>query len=180
MPEHVIEISSLPSTIEEFVALRDQLATTFLGGTAVFVVALYTYSENLALGIPFLTVAIEREQLADGIKGYKGKEPTRRIQAVLQQRIGRAPHIARSYFAGTSPENGYTLPAPPLRVLIREQARASDFGDGRAKVFVHSTGADTPRPIHLSQNNRGIWKAKNWSSLEVGVRKPSEVVDDDL
>ena len=53
-------------------------------------------------------------------------------------------------------------------------------GEDTAKMFVWSTGADSPRPVHLVKNNRGVWKAKNWNSLSVGVRAPVQVVDDDL
>ena len=50
----------------------------------------------------------------------------------------------------------------------------------RAKVFVWSSGADSPRPLTLIKNNRGLWKATNWSSLTVGIRPPAAPLDDDL
>jgi hypothetical protein len=50
--------------------------------------------------------------------------------------------------------------------------------DTKAKVFVTSSGADTARPIHLLKNDKGFWKANNWSSLVVGVKFIKKVVDD--
>lgn len=176
MSETAIEIPNLPTSVEAFLALRDRLATTPQGGAAVFVVAMHAYSVDPALGLPFLTIAIERDQLVDGLRGYKNKEPRRQALRDMDQRVRSKPYLARAYFQGTTPQSGYTLPAPPLVVQVREQDR--DRGTG--KVFVHCTGADTPRPIHMKQNNRGLWKAKNWSSLQVGCRAPVEVVDDDI
>ena len=52
--------------------------------------------------------------------------------------------------------------------------------DERAKLFVFSSGADSPRPVTVKKNNRGLWKATSYSSLDVGVRPPIVIVDDDL
>ncbi len=42
------------------------------------------------------------------------------------------------------------------------------------------TGAATPRPVTLKRNDRGVWKAYEWSSLLVGVRPPVLKIEDDL
>ena len=41
---------------------------------------------------------------------------------------------------------------------VRQQ-RDSLQGDDKARVFVHSTGADSPRPVSLERNDKGFWKA---------------------
>ncbi len=47
-------------------------------------------------------------------------------------------------------------------------------------MYLWSTGADTPRPIALERNDKGLWKAFEWSSLEVDVRPPSRRTRDEL
>ena len=76
------------------------------------------------------------------------------------------------------PEDGYALPAGALSVRVKQQANSVQ-GD-RAKVFVFSSGADSPRPVSLAMNDKGLWKATEWSSLEVGVRAPGPRPTDDL
>lgn len=176
MREWTIELPGLPGTVEELVALRDRVATTPEGGAAVLVLALLAYAQDPALGTKFLTVAIEARQLGDGPDGYKGKQPGRMVLQNARDRIGRAPHIARSYVQGTSPANGYALPSTPWRIAGREQP--GDVRGDKGKTFVRSSGADTPRPVHLVKNDKGLWKASNWSSLEVGVRAPAAPADD--
>lgn len=176
MREWSVEVPGLPATVEELVALRDRLATTPEGGAAIMVLALIAFAQDPALGTKFLTVAIEARHLGDGPDGYKGKQPSGVVLRDARDRIGRAPHIARSYVQGTSPQGGYALPAPPWRVAGREQP--GDVQADRGKTFVRSSGADSPRPMHLVKNDRGLWKASNWSSLEVGVRAPAAASDD--
>lgn len=89
------------------------------------------------------------------------------------------PYTARSYFAGTSADNQYALPST-LTVNADSTSNPHNGNtDTQAKVFVTSTGADSARPLHVGKNDKGIWKANNWSSLLMGVKyiKP-QVVDD--
>ena len=115
-----------------------------------------------------------------GAQGYKGLQPRRADLQAFAERNGPQPHIARSYVTGTSPEQGYALPAGPLSVRVRDQQVHGETQGDAAKRFVHSSGADSPRPLGLRKNNRGLWKATSWSSLQVGVRPPGTPVDDDL
>jgi hypothetical protein len=178
MAELSVTVPALPTTVEEFLSLRNDLATTPQGGAAVYAAALCVYAGDPALGLQLLTIATDASELHDGTT-YKNKGLGGVRERALKDRIGAKPYVARSYFQGTSPENGYTLPSGPLSVNIRHQDR-DPIGEDTAKLFVHSTGADSPRPIHLKKNNRGLWKARNAGSLDVGIRKPVEAVDDDL
>lgn len=172
-----VEVGKLPATVEAFVAWRDTVAQEPEGGMAVFVVAQAVYAKDKALGLKFLAVAVDQYHLVAGNDGVKGKQLSPIRQRECKDRIGRKPYAARAYFADTSPENGYTLPADGLEI---KYTRVEDAGENRSKVFVDCTGADNPRPIVLQRNNRGIWKAWEFSSLQLGVKKPTKVVDDDL
>lgn len=176
MREWTQEVAGLPATVEELVALRDRIATTPEGGVTILVLAFLAYVQDPALGARYLTVALDQTQLSDGPDGYKGKQPGRMVLQNARDRMGKAPWIARSYVQGTSPADAYALPAAPWRLSGREQP--GDSQGAKAKIFVRSTGADSPRPVHLTKNDKGYWKATNWSSIEVGVRAPAGPADD--
>lgn len=180
--EHTVKIKALPKTIAEFVALRDQLATEPLGAAAVFVVAGILYSRDEALGLQALTVAIDMKWLVQDPNGYKGYAPSKPEQQRFKDRWSKGrslDYVPRSYVHGTSPANEYKLPSSGLEIKLREQTNSKE-SDSRWKLFVHSTGADSPRPIQLVKNDKGIWKAFEWSSLTSGVRAPAKAVSDDL
>ena len=136
MKEQTFEVPAIPDSIEAFLALRDGLASTPHGGAVVYVVTLNVYAEDESLGQEALTIAVDRGELTDGPKGYKGKQLSNRWLQALRERIRGRPYVARSYIQGTSPEGKYALPAAPLQVAIREQP--NDVKDETAKVFVHS------------------------------------------
>ena len=67
-----------------------------------------------------------------------------------------------------------------MRIGLSRNAYSNLSGNA-VKVFVVCSGADSPRPIHLKANNRGVWKVTNASSLFVGIRAPEKAaVDDEL
>jgi hypothetical protein len=181
-----VQIEKLPATPEEFIALRDKIATTPQGGAAAFVVALLKYAEEPKSGEAFLTIAIDGKWLVNKSTGYKGKTVGPRYLQALKMRIADKPYVARSYVQGTTPENGYALPEFPLTIKVLEQAgdaaqnAKNAANGGLVKVFVYSTGADSPRPMQVNKNDKGIWKAYSWSSLEVGVRPPVQETKDDI
>ena len=47
-------------------------------------------------------------------------------------------------------------------------------------VFARGYAAASPRPVTLKVNDKGIWKASEWSSLIVGVQPPAKTETDDL
>lgn len=177
--DHPIAIGRLPASLEDYLALRDRIATTPEGGAAAFAIALACYARDPSHGLAFITVAIAMDLLDDDPDGYKGRRPRRAIVQNLRDRIDGKTHIARSYIQGTRCETGYTLPNGDLVVRVKQQRDSLQSAD-RAKMFVYSTGADTPRPVSLARNAKGLWKATEWSSLEVGVRAPGGPIDDDL
>jgi len=172
-----ITIPKLPSTIDEFVAQRDSAANTPEGGAAMTIIALIVYSQNESLGEKMLTVALDRSNLQKG-SAYKGFAPHRSLNYHLG-RVGSWKDGVRSYVQGATPENGYELPDGPL-VFEFSRNRFSETSPENIKVFVASSGASSPRPVRLLQNNRGVWKAKELSSLFLGVAAPAGNVDDAL
>ncbi|MCC5945496.1 MAG: hypothetical protein JJT94_11220 [Bernardetiaceae bacterium] len=177
--EGTIRIDKIPTSVEEFIQMRDKIATTPAGGAATMIVALLIYAEKPELGLPCLTIAIDRNQLSTGSGGYKGFVPSAGDLRTIKDQLARAPYLPKSYFAGTSNQNGYALPQK-LEMHFSSNAYSGNAADGAIKVFVPSSGADSPRPINMQVNNRGLWKASSWSSLLVGIRKPIVENDDDF
>jgi len=176
MSETTVTLDAMPRTVEEFKAMRDRLATTPFGGAAMFAVALNVYSEDPKAGIPLLTLALDASMLSDGNEGVSGKQPTHLRD--FRDRNGQKPWVAKSMIQGTSPEGGYALPAFPLTLKFKEQP--GDVKETDAKVFVYTTGADSPKPMRLKKNDKGLWKAAEWSSFQGNCRPPVVKQSDDL
>jgi hypothetical protein len=175
-----VQFDQVPSSIDAFVALRDRVATTPQGGAAMMVVALLTLGQDETLGRQCLALAVDRSRLAKGGKGYKGWQLSNRdLQFVDSQLSGKA-YLPQSYVKGAAPENGYQLPDPPHVIECTDNDYSGDVGSGTYKVFVACSGAATPRPVTVKVNDKGIWKALEWSSLIVGVQPPVRQVEDDL
>jgi hypothetical protein len=169
-----VEIPALPKSVEEFIQMRDKIAQTPQGGAAMFIVALLVYTENENLGKQMLTIAVEMSKLSDDAKGYKGKSVMKSDMSLIASQVGpdsKKAFVVKSYFRDTKTENWYALPNK-LILDFSSNNYSGDAAQGVFKVFVKCSGADSPRPITLSKNDKGLWKAKEWSSLLVGIKVP--------
>ncbi|GAB4327574.1 MAG: hypothetical protein OHK0038_01270 [Flammeovirgaceae bacterium] len=177
-----VTLDKLPTTVDEFIEMRDKIAQTPEGGATTMIVALLLYAQNPEIGLPCLTIAIEKEQLIDGKGGYKDKVPSKSAMYLIEQisKENKKTYVPRSYFKGTSPENGYELPSGKLELEFSSNSYSGDVKTGKFKIFVKSSGADTARPITLKVNDKGIWKANEFSSLVVGVKAPTVKDSDDF
>jgi hypothetical protein len=175
-----IEIAGLPPSIEEFRAQRDLVAWTPHGGAAMMVVALLAFAEGEELGKQCLAVAVDRSRLEEGPYGYRGWQLGARERNLISAQLRDHPYIPRSYIRSATPENGYQLPAPPYTIACAESPYSGHSGSGTYKALVVSSGADSPRPVRMERNTKGIWKAAEWSSLIMGVQPPARQVVDDL
>jgi hypothetical protein len=181
MSEHMaVQIPLLPVSVEQFLDLRDRIAATPEGGAAAMVVALLAYAEGKQLGQECLACAVARSRLVDGAQGYKGRQLSNASLQRIDAQIRGRDYLLRSYVSGTTPENGYLLSSPPYTIECLRNPHSGDPASGKCKVFVVSSGADSPRPVTLAVNENGIWKAMEWSSLIVGVRPPNEDAHDEL
>jgi hypothetical protein len=177
-----LSLNEIPTSLPAFIALRDQLAQTPEGGAVIIVLALYLYAHapESELGQHALIIAVDRSRLRETTDGYQGWG----LLAIDFQRIQRQlrdyPWIPRSYILGTDPQNGYRVSDPPFQFEISNNVHSGDPALGVYKVFVRSSGAASPRPVTLKRNNRGLWKAREYSSLLMGLVPPKKSVDDDL
>ena len=174
-----VEIPELPDSIEGFIEFRDAVAETPQGGAAVFALAMVLYTKDEQLGLDAFTVALDASVLVKDADGYRGYRPGSSFMSYVDSYLKRKPYLAASYIAGTSPKSGYELPEAPYLVRLTTNVYGM-IAEDEIKVFIACTGADSPRPVILKRNNRGIWKVKNHNSVFVGIRPPVVVVDDDL
>ena len=172
-PQNQIRIDRIPESVEEFVQLRDKIAHTPEGGGAIIVLALLAYAGDEDIGKQCLTIAVDRSGLQESPTGYQGWQVrTSRLQLVASQ-LAKQRYIPRSYVQGARPENHYALPALPAVLTFSHNRYSGDRDGDEFKVFISCSGAATPRPVTLRKNERGIWKAAEWSSLIVGVQAPA-------
>lgn len=167
-----ITIPGIPSSADEFVTMRNELATTPEGGAAMFIVTLLGFSQSQDLGMQFLTLALDQGNVGKG-NVYKGYAPNRSIM----YHVDRLTHqkvwgyLGYAYIRGATPDNEYQVSAPYTVVTSRNKY-SGDEASGRVKVFVDVAGFKS-RPIALKRNDNGIWKAAECSSMFLNVEPPA-------
>lgn len=157
-----VTIETAPRDDAEFAAMRDQRATTPEGGAAMFALALNLFSDGHAEGPSFLGRVIDQKYVS-------GREPS--DMKGFRYFNGAKPYLAHSMIQGTSPASAYARPPLPWTIAI---TRVVPNGETEAKVFIQTTGADSPKPLTLKRNDKGIWKASEWSSFQGNCRPPQE------
>lgn len=167
-PDEII-ISPI-SSIDEFDSMMEQRNSP-KDTAAFFVLAMITHNSDEALGLKLFTALLTDNQLQDG-NVYNGKKPGPSFLNHIK-RLKSKPYLAGSYVGGTNPGNGYKLPSPPWTVVCLDDPRGK-AGDGRVKLFIPCSGADSPRPITLKKDGSGKWKVSEASSLFVGIRPPEK------
>lgn len=152
---------SLPKNVAEMMELPESDLSTPFKTAALTVLALNRYSESPedCLGmLEFLNGPRE-------ISGYD--------KQFLRDRIKTKEYVPRSYFKGTTPQNDYT-PSQPYQISVSDQIY-SYVNEGYVKLFITSSGADTPRPIVLRQKDDKWFMWEQF--LLPDIRKPASKSD---
>jgi len=151
--------ASLPESLAELQALPEASMDTPFKTAALAVCALCVYPADKNIGIEMLNYLL-------------GPRPLNNFQiSFLDERFRDGHHVPFSYFKGASPENDYT-PDTPFTITIESGAYSdANAGEGYKKLYVKSSGADSPREIVLRQRGSdGKWFL--WEQfLLVGIRK---------
>lgn len=171
-----VKIDNFPTSVDEFIALRDNIAMTPEGGATTFLVALKIYNLNKEIGKQCLVIAADRGSIREG-NTYKGFALLYTDLQLIESQIGKEGHIPNSYIKGASPAQAYNVKLPYIYEFSKDGS-SGDPKSGKVKLFVKCYGADGPRTLTMIRNDKGIWKASQWSSIIVGVQKPP--VSDDL
>ena len=177
--EQSYTLPSMPSTFEEFKALRAVHSKTPGGAAALFVAAMILYGKNNDDGIKAFTLVLDRYYIWKSGRGVnvRGYSPNRSVMGYINM-LKRKPYLGRVYIAGTNYKNAYKLGSAPYKIEI---SRVAKKGAGKVMLYIRTTSGNMPRPIGFKRNNRGVWKAYQVSSLFIGVSKlPPRNTDDDL
>ena len=151
---------TLPTSLEELKKLPQAGLTSPEDTAALTVAALCAYPTN-------------KDDALEMLDYLRGPAPmTNYDKSFLQDRFRDGDHIPFSYFEGASPDNDYT-PSKPYTINVADDAHGADpANEGYIKVFLTSSGADSPRPVVLrNKPSTGQWFL-NTHSLMVQVRKP--------
>lgn len=171
-----IKINKIPQSAEEFTELRNDLAKTPEGGAAMMILSMLVFSENEETGLQCMTIALDSYNVSKG-NVYKGYAPANHLNYHIN-RFRQKKYWPKAYIKGTTPDNGYAY-SVPIEFTFSRNKYSGDESKGKVKVFVDVYGVSA-RPITMVKNNKGIWKAKELSSLFVDPPAPKVEVDDEL
>ena len=177
-----ITLPRIPTTVKDYLSLRNELGKSPQAAAALFVAAMIIYADNKDLGSKCFTISFTRNNLSksSASRAYKGYEPSRSQQYFIKQLNPRL-YLGRVYIQGTSHKNAYKLKAGPYKLKYVQFTKYKQSGENGARLYLATTSGNRERPISFRQNNRGVWKVHGASSLFVGVgRRPAQVTDDDL
>lgn len=110
---------------------------------ALTVIALTVYTQDKETGIAMLNF----------LKGPKPLSPYEK--QFLADRLSGKEYVARSYFEGTSPDNDY-MPTTPYTITVSTNPY-SYSEESYTKLFIRSSGADSPRSVTLRKAKDGKW-----------------------
>ncbi len=155
-----VTFESLPTTLDELKAMPGADLTDEYTVAALAVAVLCNYENDSA----------ETFSMMDYLRGPVPLDV--KDQRFIRNHLEGHGYIARSYLKGATPDNNYT-PATPYVVQITENSY-SHSEKGYVKLFILTSGADSPRPITLRQKaSTGQWFVYRMSLL-TDVRHPKE------
>ena len=155
-----ITVSSVPTTSEEFSALPQNDLSKPENTCVMFLLALALYLKDSDAGVAALNT-------------LRGPRPLSNYDIqFLRDRLRGKSYLPLAYFDGAIPANNY-VPSNPLTLEVIADSRPQDIEEGYLRLFLKTTGADSPRPIKLRQKGDS-WYLWEYSSILSGIRIPSE------
>ena len=137
--------AALPESLAEMQALPEASLDTPFKTAALTVLALCAYAADKEVGTEMLN-------WLRGPRPLNGQD----ISFLNDRFRDGKTYLPFTYFAGATPDNGYT-PAQPYTIAI-ESNHTSDDEAGYMKLFIPCGGADSPRPRKLRQRGSdGKW-----------------------
>ena len=134
----------LPCSLPELKALPESTLDSPYKTAALAVAALCAFDQNES--------AVH--EMLDYLKGPEALSTYEK--QFLRDRMRGKGYKAMSFFAGATPDNGYT-PSEPYTITVSSDPYSFD-NENRAVLYVRSSGADSPRPIKLRKKpSTGQW-----------------------
>lgn len=152
-----ITFEKLPGNLEELKAMPQASLDQPEYGAALFVAVMMHYMVNKE----------ETFEMLDFLNGPYEVTPFQK--QFLADRMADGDYVVRSFFNGTSPDNDYT---PSMPYTIETEKGFDHEIDGRMRIFLKSSGADSKRYItmrHKPSTNQ--WFVEEQLILSM-IRKP--------
>lgn len=139
-----ISFDKLPTTLDELKSLPEANLKEPEYGAALFVAAMMNYKDDPVTAL----------SMYDFLKGPA--DVSEYEKQFIRDRLGDdREYVIRSYFEGTSPENDYS-PAMPYTIVAEKDVSSEE--EGRIRVFMKSSGADTKRMMKMRlKASTGEW-----------------------
>ena len=156
-----VTVSALPCSVDDMRAMPEFSLNDPFKVAAFAVAALDRYPAD-------------REAAKAMLNVLKGPEPLtpREIQFINDRFMDGRDYIARSYFDGSSPANDYT-PVTPYTVTVIEYSNSRE-NEGYIRLFLKSSGADSPRPVVLrNKPSTGEWFLWEFEGILSSIRIPT-------
>lgn len=152
--------AALPTNVAELQALPEATLDSAFKTTALTIVALCRYEQSPDEAIAMLNFLKGPEEVSTYEKQF------------IRERLTGKMYKPRSFFAGATPQNGYT-PSQPYTVTVSETPYSFD-NENWATLYVTSGGSDNPRPIKLRKKpSTGQWFLNDIQCL-ADIRIPVE------
>lgn len=164
-----VVFSSEPASLEEFKSLQSSVATTPEGGAAILVLAISLYGKNQELGTKAVTLSVlsKNRQKSTKPTAVDGMDLGNGDKYLLGQ-LDKYKMLTNGYWKGAEPSNGYTA-SLPFTVETYTNPYSGEESSGKIKLFVATRGASSFRPVTMEKDSDGLWRAKEMSSLFVGM-----------
>ena len=87
--------------------------------------------------------------------------------SIFTDRVKGDKDVFRSYAEGATPENGYAMDPEAFSIVVTSK----EDSDQGLKMFVKSSGADSPRPVYMKKSNKSdLYFVADHVNTYVGVR----------
>lgn len=136
--------TALPENVDQMRTLPEAAMDTPFKTAALTVCALCAFAASQEVGTELLNYL-------RGPRPLNGQD----ISFLRDRFRGDRTYIPFSYFEGATPDNNYT-PTQPYTVTVTSDAHSFDE-QGYARLYIASSGADSPRPIKLRKKGDGQW-----------------------
>lgn len=158
--------AALPRDYQEFKARYQKEGRTPEGAVKLYFEAVFCYINEAtrAEGSKMVRYALHYDRPI---------EQSRNLATFAERlRDPERQHIFRSFAAGTSPENDYRMSPDNFDLVVTRKTQEQ----GYLRLFLRSSGADSPRPVWVKEFD-GLWYMINNASTYVEVRPPKAFID---
>ena len=158
--------AALPRDYQEFKARYQKEGRTPEGAVKLYFEAVFCYINEAtrAEGSKMVRYALHYDRPI---------EQSRNLATFAERlRDPERQHIFRSFAEGTSPENDYRMSPDNFNLVVTRKTQEQ----GYLRLFLRSSGADSPRPVWVKEFD-GLWYTINNSSTYLEVRPPKAFID---